>query len=102
MQLRAQALGKKPTREPRSGERLIPDITFVVGDIILLRKEFFLKRVFLVMGFLGCDVPRLGGNIRFAHAEYAVSGQPGELVCPFSCTHRDEFVLITRATSAAE
>jgi len=45
--------------KPRRGERkLIPDVTFVVHNVILLqeRHKLLLKRMFLVVFVLGCNV----------------------------------------------
>ena len=56
----------------------------------------------LVMGFLSRNILRDRSNVRFADAEYAISGLPGELNVSFFVYHRDEFVLITRAICAAE
>jgi len=42
-----------------------------------------LERMLLVMGFLSRNILRDRSNVRFADAEYAISGLPGELNVSF-------------------
>src|SRR5579872_3267328 len=65
--------------------RLIPDVVFVVGDVVLLEEcdEFFLEGLLLMMFLLFCNVFCHLGEVGFTHAEDAVSGLPSEFWIPF-------------------
>jgi len=87
MQPTASAVGARPeTTKPQRGERKsVPEIFFVVGDMIILQKceQFITERLLLVMLLLAGDVVCDCGDIGFADAENAVSGLPREVGCPF-------------------
>jgi len=87
MQPTAQAVGERPGphRAPKGRKKLIPNVSLVVRNIVLLEKrnKLLLKRMRLMMLFLFGDLFRDRRDIRFAHAEHTVSGLPCEFSVPF-------------------
>ncbi len=72
-------LGNKETRQGLKGrKKLIPDISFVMRNMVLLeeRNELLLKRMLLVMFLLVRNVFGNSGNVGFADAKHTISGLP--------------------------
>ena len=106
MQPTARAVGQrhKPHRAPEGRKKLIPEVSLIVRNVVLLeeRNKLLLKRMLPMMLFLFGDIFRDRRNIRFAHAEDAVPGLPSNSRLHFSCTHRDEFAFTTRTICAED
>ena len=86
----AQAVGKlcEKSRSPVGAKEnnLLPDVPFVIRNLILLeeRHKLLLKRPRPMMLFLVRDMPTDRRHIRFAHAERPIPGLPGETSFPLS------------------
>ena len=82
MQPTAPAVGERANRlAPKGRQKLAPKIFHIVSHIVFLeeRQELVLKRMLFVMFLLTGNIFGYGRDVRFAGAEHAVSGLPGEI-----------------------
>jgi hypothetical protein len=75
--VKGMGFGRSPSREI-----LVPHVTFIVFDFVLLEKdaEFVLEIVFAVVLFLGVDVVEEGVEGRRGGREDGVAALPGEVM----------------------